>query len=82
MIDKKIQIYNVGSNKGIKIIDLARKIIKQNKSKSKIIIDYKTNKQRKNYIPNINLAKKDGFKVYTNLEKSISKYINFIKSNL
>ena len=71
---QKKRIYNIGSDKKINILNLAKKIIRLHNSKSKIIYEKKITKITNDYIPNIDVAKKDGFKIYTSLNKSILKY--------
>ena len=78
----KNKTLNIGSNKKTKIIDLAKKIIKLSKSKSKLVI--KKNKRRiddfdLNKIPNKSLKNLLRFKMHYNLDKGIKRYLESLK---
>ncbi len=79
----KNKTLNIGSNKKTKIIDLAKKIIKLSKSKSKLVI--KKNKKRiddfdLNKIPNKSLKNLLRFKMHYNLDKGIKRYLESLKN--
>ena len=64
------------------IYNLAKKIVNISKSNSKIIIKKKQNRNiRKKYFPNISLALKNNLDVYTNIDESIKRYIDFLIKN-
>ena len=80
---KNKSIYNVGSDKGISIKNLAKIVNKLEKNKSKIIFKKKVkNENNTFYVPCVNKAKKDlGLNIRHNLNISLRKtYSNIIKN--
>ena len=78
---KLCNIYNVGSDKQISILSLAKKILKLKKNSSKIIVDRK-NKNFNYYVPDISKFK-NNFKIpkNTNLNKALKKTLFHISNN-
>lgn len=78
---KLCNIYNVGSDKQISILSLAKKILKLKKNSSKIIVD-KKNKNFNYYVPDISKFK-NNFKIpkNINLDKALKKTLFHISNN-
>ncbi len=72
---KNLEIYNIGTNEKIKIINLAKKISKIFKVKIKIKKTKLTKGSPKKRCPDIKKIKKLGFKQKYNLEKGLKKII-------
>lgn len=75
------QVINVGSGKTVKIIDLARMIIKLTKSRSKIkFIDPRPGEVM-SLCADISKAKGFGLNINPNFERDLKKYITWYKKN-
>ncbi len=76
------KVYNVGSDKPILLLDLAKKIVKLTNSKSKVIPNRKSlnNEKIQFYIPDIEETKKTfNLDLWTDIDQSIISMVNSIK---
>jgi len=80
---KKNSVYNVGSNEGVRIKDLAELIRKKAKVEEIKIekSEVRGSMRFSFYVPSIEKAKKElGLRVFTSLEKAIEKTLEFYKN--
>jgi len=73
--------YNVGSDRAISIIDLARLVNRFSSSKKEVkVLGLNCNKVKEQYVPDITRSKETlNLQLYVNLEESINKTIQFHK---
>lgn len=83
--DFQYNLINVGSDKPISILNLAKKIKLVLNSEAEIKVEnknnYKDNSRRKNYVPSLKRAYDIGLSQKINLEESIIKLSQYIKDN-
>lgn len=72
---KKGEVYNLGSDKEVRIIDLAKLIIKVTGSKSKIAFVERPTHDHKRRLPSLKKVEKLGWKKKTGLEEGLKKIL-------
>jgi len=70
---KKGEVYNLGSDKEVRIIDLAKLVIKETGSKSKIVFVERPTHDHNRRHPSLNKVKKLGWKPKVNLKEGLRK---------